>query len=315
MGGWLLAGSAIVALISARLLGLVPRSPAVGHAINLTGFVAYPLIYMCLRHLTGRALAPGRIPWLWLPAAAYVVVVGVRSALNAPTAVEFEWILPVVLGFTVMSVASVVRPAPDAQAGLVSARWIVAFLVVLNVAQVVRMVLGHVALVPAIVPLVMTGGFVGMVGLVAWRALELRHAPGGRVTPSTPRYEKSSLSDETAEELVASVQHALAADRLFADPHLTLGRLAAAVGATPHRVSEALNRRAATSFHDLVCHCRVADVKMQLADPANDGFTIEGIGASAGFGSRSALYAAFRRIEGLTPTEFRAKVRALNRRT
>jgi methylphosphotriester-DNA--protein-cysteine methyltransferase len=61
------------------------------------------------------------------------------------------------------------------------------------------------------------------------------------------------------------------------------------------------------TFHERLNRRRVADVKAQLLDPAADGYTIEGIGASAGFGSRSALYSAFRRIEGLPPTEFRAQ--------
>jgi AraC-like DNA-binding protein len=67
------------------------------------------------------------------------------------------------------------------------------------------------------------------------------------------------------------------------------------------------------SFHERLNRLRVADVKAQLLDPAADRFTIEGIGGAAGFGSRSALYAAFRRIEGLTPTEFRARRRPAER--
>jgi AraC-like DNA-binding protein len=81
--------------------------------------------------------------------------------------------------------------------------------------------------------------------------------------------------------------------------------LAAAVEATPHQVSEALNQYAGTSFADLLMRRRVGDVTAQLLDPANDRFTIEGIVASAGFGSRSALYAAFKRLQRMTPTEFR----------
>jgi methylphosphotriester-DNA--protein-cysteine methyltransferase len=75
-------------------------------------------------------------------------------------------------------------------------------------------------------------------------------------------------------------------------------------------VSEVLNLHAKIGFHELVSRHRVADVKAQLLDPAADRFTIEGIGAAAGFGSRSAMYAAFRRIEGMTPTEFRVRARA-----
>ena len=66
-----------------------------------------------------------------------------------------------------------------------------------------------------------------------------------------------------------------------------------------------LNRYAGVSFHELLSRRRVDDVKAQLLDPANDGYTIEGIGLSAGFGSRSALYAAFRRLEGRTPAAFK----------
>jgi AraC-like DNA-binding protein len=67
-----------------------------------------------------------------------------------------------------------------------------------------------------------------------------------------------------------------------------------------------LNHYACVSFHDLVNRRRVEEVKAQLLDTASERFTIEGIGASAGFGSRSALYTAFRRFEGMTPAAFRA---------
>jgi AraC-like DNA-binding protein len=106
--------------------------------------------------------------------------------------------------------------------------------------------------------------------------------------------------------LLARVEEALSLNRLFADAGLTLGRLADGVGCTPHQLSEVLNRYANISFHELLNRRRVADVKVQLLDPSADRYTIEGIGASAGFGSRSALYAAFRRLEGMTPAEFRA---------
>jgi AraC-like DNA-binding protein len=93
--------------------------------------------------------------------------------------------------------------------------------------------------------------------------------------------------------------------RLFARADLTLAQLASAAGSTPHQVSEVLNRYSRVTFHDLINRRRVDDVKAQLLDPASERFTIEGIGSCAGFGSRSALYAAFRRFEGMTPTAFR----------
>jgi AraC-like DNA-binding protein len=166
------------------------------------------------------------------------------------------------------------------------------------------MLFGAAPLVPALVPTVVTAGFIGLVGLIASRAVDTRSsAPAA--DNSEPRYSKSTMDRTAAEALLARIERALSDHRLFADPGLTLGRLAEAVESTPHHVSEVLNRYAGVTFHELLNRRRVEDVKAQLADPANDKFTIEGLGASAGFGSRSALYATFKRLEGMTPKDWK----------
>jgi AraC-like DNA-binding protein len=303
LGGWLLALSAIAALISARVIGLLPASAAVEHTINLVGFCAYPLGYLYLRNQTRAAIRVSDAWWLWVPGVVYIVVLATRSALGANTRVPFVWILPVLLAFTALC-ASLLRRRNCRDAGMVPAAWTVAFLVLLNVAQIVRMLFGHLAPVPALVPLMATIGFILLVALVMWRAVEFSPTPETRVT--LRRYEKSGLDRDAAVALLSRIDEALSAGRLFADAGLTLGRLASAVDCTPHQLSEVLNRYAGITFHELLNRRRVTDVKAQLLDPGADRYTIEGIGTSAGFGSRSALYAAFRRLEGMTPAEFRA---------
>ena len=313
MGGWLLVLSLIAAIISARVIGLLPRSAAIDHTINVLGFGAYPLLYLSIREQTRPLARLTEAWWLWVPGVIYIAVLLTRSALGLNTRVAFVWILPVLLAFTALC-ASRLRTADRGRDTIVPAAWTVTFLVLMNVAQIVRMFFGHVAPVPALVPLIATAGFVSLVAVVMWRTVETRPAAGAPLpperapTPSTswPRYEKSGLDADAATVLLARIEDALSANRLFADPNLTLGRLATAVGCTPHQLSEVLNRYASMSFHELLNRRRVADVKAQLLDPANTRYTIEGIGATAGFGSRSALYAAFRRLEGMTPAEFRA---------
>jgi AraC-like DNA-binding protein len=303
MGGWLMALSAVAAIISARVIGLLPGNAAVEHAVNLLGFFAYPLLYLYLREQTRHTTQLRDAWWLWVPAGVYVAVLTTRSAFGVSTRVAFPWILPVLLTFTVLC-ASELRRGDGHRRGIVPASWAVAFLVLLNVAQIVRMLFGHVEPIRALVPLMATFGFVSLVALVMWRTVESR--PAAMAAP-TRRYEKSGLDKAAAIAMLARIDDTLSANRVFADPGLTLARLAAAVDCTPHQLSEVLNRYANVSFHELLNRRRVADVKAQLLDPAADRYTIEGIGASAGFGSRSALYAAFRRLEGMTPAEFRAR--------
>lgn len=307
MGGWLIAVSALVFLISARLVGVLPATAAVDHTINLLGLSAYPLLYLYIREQTRHTAMPCRAAvWLWLPMTVYLGVLFVRAALGARTDVPFAWLLPVLLLFTVACGHLVVTRHPPRGPALVPAEWIVGFLVALNAAQIARFLYGHIAPVPALVPLVLTIEFAVIVSVVFWRSVEARPAVAAPEPPA-PRYERSGLDADAAHALLARIDLALTGNRLFADQALTLARLAAAINSTPHQVSESLNRHRGITFHELLNQLRVDDVKAQLRDASAVHYTIEGIGASAGFGSRSALYAAFRRLEGMTPADYRKR--------
>lgn len=304
LGAAVLSMSAIAALISARLAGLAPASAEIGHAINVLGLATLPLVVIYVRHAVGAGIS-GRLAFWWTPALVYIAVVAVRSTIGLDTRVTFATILPIVLAFTVVSAATLWRHHDARRQTVVPVEWIVAFCVLVNAAQIVRMEFAHVAPIRALVPLVLSLGFIAMAGYAVWRTISAISVAEPRA--AAPRYERSGVEDALAEQLLARIGEALTRDRLFARADLTLAQLASAIDATPHQVSEALNRCAGVSFHDLLNRRRVEDVKKQLRDPANDGFTIEGIGASSGFGSRSALYAAFRRYEGMTPRKYRGQ--------
>ena len=305
LGAAVLLMSAIAALISARLAGLAPSTRFVEHAINVLGLCAFPLLVLYTRYATSAAITVRAAAWCAMPAVLYLAILAVRSAVGADTRVPFAWMLPVVLGFTIVSAITLWARTGRRRAGVVPPEWIVAFAVVLNAAQIARMFYGHVALVRGVVPLVMSIGFLTVTAFFVWRAVT--SAPVDEAA-AAPRYERSGLEQSLAPDLLRRIDEALARERLFARADLTLIDLARAAGLTAHQVSEVLNRYAGVSFHDAVNQRRVADVKMQLIDPDSERFTIEGIGLSAGFGSRSALYAAFRRFEGTTPSAFRASV-------
>lgn len=308
IGGGLLGLSIVSAIISARVIGMLPATPAVNHVLNLVGLVFYPFLYFYVREDAGRRL-PLASRWaLWIPAGVYLAMWVARALAGADTSVPFQWLLPVMLAFTAYCASAADWRLTRRATSLVPGAWIVAFLAVLNLSQIVRMVFRRVPLVPALIPAVVTGGFVVLVAYVVWRAAEARSGAArvdGESAPLEPRYAKSAMDEPAAELLLSRINDALENHRLFADPSLTVARLAETVGSTPHQVSEVLNRFGGVTFNEMLNRRRVADVMAQLLDPANDRFTIEGIGATAGFGSRSALYAAFRRIEGMTPKEAR----------
>jgi AraC-like DNA-binding protein len=275
---------------------------AIEHAINLLGLFGLPIVVLYARYASAAPITAAHAAW-WLPAAGYVALIGARAVVDDTTRVPFAWLAPLVCGFTAAAALTLWRHRAHRREVVIPAESVVAFAALLNLAQLVRMEFGHIAIIRAIVPMVMSLGFVA-IAVFATRSTFAKAAAG-------KRYERSGLDELSARQLLARIDGSLRGDRLYRRVDLTLAHLAAAVGATPHQVSEALNHYAGSSFTDVVARMRVDDVKAQLRDPVNDLFTIEGIGLSAGFGSRSAIYSAFRRLEDVTPTEFRSRERKL----
>ena len=57
------------------------------------------------------------------------------------------------------------------------------------------------------------------------------------------------------------------------------------------------------SFFDLINEMRVEEAQKRLRSRSNN-FTIDSIAVDCGFRSRSSFYTAFRKVEGMTPSQW-----------
>ena len=70
-------------------------------------------------------------------------------------------------------------------------------------------------------------------------------------------------------------------------------------------VSQAINEQWQKSFPQLLAEYRIREACRRMQDPEHySHMTIEGIGQSVGFHTRSNFFATFKRITGLKPTEY-----------
>ena len=85
-------------------------------------------------------------------------------------------------------------------------------------------------------------------------------------------------------------------------PDFSLPRLAELVGDTRNNVSEAINQRYQGNFNALVNEYRVKEACRRINDRTQwSDYTLEAIGQSVGFKSRSTFWTVFKDIIGLTP--------------
>lgn len=109
------------------------------------------------------------------------------------------------------------------------------------------------------------------------------------------------------EELGRRLDRLFEEERAHTDPDLSLGELAARLGVSSVAVSEYLKSRRNTSFYEMLNDYRVREFKHKLADPEYQHLNLLGLAYEAGFGSKATFNRAFKKVEGMTPGEYRRR--------
>lgn len=113
-------------------------------------------------------------------------------------------------------------------------------------------------------------------------------------------------------QLYHRVIELLETEQLYRQPNLKLADVAERLSISPHYLSRIINQFQPAGFIDLVNTYRVDEVKRLMADPAYSHYTLEGLGLEAGFGAKSTYQAAFKRLTGQTPSQYRTQQRPVS---
>jgi AraC-like DNA-binding protein len=115
------------------------------------------------------------------------------------------------------------------------------------------------------------------------------------------KYQRSGLQPEQAQQYADMLLSCMANDQLYRDPELSIYQLADKTGISKHHLTQVINEQLNRNFYELVNSYRVEEVKQRIIDPAFHHLTIEAIGQEAGFKSKTAFYANFKKQVGMTP--------------
>ena len=121
------------------------------------------------------------------------------------------------------------------------------------------------------------------------------------------QYLSSRLESSRSDEIARVLQDCLLRDKSFLDPDFSLGRLSSLTGYSSHELSQVINLHLQQSFSDLINHYRIEELKLRLAGPDREKFTIMALAEQCGFRSKSAFYRSFKKEMGLTPAEYLKK--------
>ncbi len=120
------------------------------------------------------------------------------------------------------------------------------------------------------------------------------------------KYERSPLSPEIAESILARLDSAMKLDKPYLDVNLSLPSLSKQISVPIHHLSQVINERLGKNFFEFVNEHRVDEAKLLLKDPSKQNLTLAAIGFEAGFNSVSSFNSIFKKYTSTTPSEYRS---------
>ncbi len=121
---------------------------------------------------------------------------------------------------------------------------------------------------------------------------------------SAPKYQ-SQLDQESKDRLFERIKNVMDDIAIICKPDFSLQQLAVQVGSNYKYVSQVVNERYGKSFKQVLNEQRVREACRILNEPNQSAhLTIEAIAANLGFNSRSNFTVTFKRITGISPSDF-----------
>ena len=124
------------------------------------------------------------------------------------------------------------------------------------------------------------------------------------------KYQNSTLGDDDKAALTDRILQVFENGEEIFESNFDMNRLAELVGSTYKNVSQTVNEQLGKNFNQVLNEYRIKEACRRLNDQATYGnYTIEAIGESVGYGSRSTFVTQFKSLTGLTPSEFQNQAR------
>lgn len=139
-------------------------------------------------------------------------------------------------------------------------------------------------------------------GLFVFGLINTRQLLSVHVVPAAKPVQPTKMDHK-----VAIIEKAIHEDKLFLESNINLERFAEQIGLKPRDISAILKMHYQSNFFEFINRYRVEEAKRLLALPELKDETILEIIYKSGFNSPSAFHRFFKRMVGVTPTEYRQR--------
>ncbi len=113
------------------------------------------------------------------------------------------------------------------------------------------------------------------------------------------------IADKEKSRLVDKLQQHMQAHKPYMQPDLTLDELAGQLSVKPKLLSQSINEILQQNFFEFINYYRIEEAKRLLTRPKDKKITVLEVMYEVGFNSKSSFNTLFKKLTGLTPSEFK----------
>ena len=121
------------------------------------------------------------------------------------------------------------------------------------------------------------------------------------------KHKNKLVNEEEAKIIEQKLFEYLTIHKPYLNPELTLSELAESINIHPNILSYIINTTLGKNFYDFINEYRIEEF-INLYQNSYDKYTILALALDSGFNSKSAFNRNFKKIKGITPSEFISKV-------
>ena len=121
------------------------------------------------------------------------------------------------------------------------------------------------------------------------------------------KYHKSTLTEERKTEILQKLTGEFEDNKYYLSKLAGLNELAKKINESHHNVSQVINEKLNKNFFELLAEYRIKEASDFLKGPDKSNLTIEEIAEMVGYNSKTAFNNAFKKLNGITPSEYRNK--------
>lgn len=124
------------------------------------------------------------------------------------------------------------------------------------------------------------------------------------------KYATSSLTNTAAQSIEKALLHFIQNEKPYRNNELKMKDLAAQLNTSSHHLSQVINEKFGKSFNQYINELRIKEAQQLLANPTFEKTYIIQIAYRVGFNNKTTFNAAFKKIVGCSPRQYRAQLSA-----